>query len=390
MSQSVVGRGTWWWVVLLGLTGQLAWTIENMYLNVFVYDTITDNPTVLAVLVASSAVAATVATLLAGAWSDRVGRRRPFIALGYILWGGATASFGLIDVETAARFLPAFDAVVVAIVAIILLDCIMSALGSTANDAAFNAWVTDTTTPANRGRVDGVLATFPLLAMLIVFGALDPLTQAGRWLTFFSVVGGVTAVVGVVAWFRLREAPKPRPSGSYLASVVHGLRPSTARANPRLYLALLAWAVLGTSTQVFLPFLIIYVQRYLRIENYPLVLATVLIGAAAVRYFEQMGFYDALWWAFVTATTVGYGDISPSTAGGRIVAIMLMLVGIGFISTLTGTIASFFVAPAPEPEAKPGNEFLALALRRLEDFQNLSPEEVREICAVLQGLKEKQ
>ena len=137
-----------------------------------------------------------------------------------------------------------------------------------------------------------------------------------------------------------------------------------------------------------------YASRFLRQHNFQYVLfftvLTVLIGAAAVRYFEQMGFYDALWWAFVTATTVGYGDISPSTAGGRIVAIMLMLVGIGFISTLTGTIASFFVAPAPEPEAKPGNEFLALALRRLENFENLSTEEVREICAVLQGLKEKQ
>lgn len=282
MRESVVGRRTWWWVVLLGLTGQLAWTIENMYLNVFVYDTITDDPTVLAVLVAASAIAATTATLLAGAWSDRTGRRRPFIAVGYVLWGLTTAAFGLVDVETAAALMPAFDAVVVAIVAIILLDCVMSALGSTANDAAFNAWVTDTTTPGNRGRVDGVLATFPLLAMLIVFGALDPLTQAGQWLTFFSVVGGVTALVGIVAWFRLREPGQPRPTGSYLQSVVHGLRPSTARANPRLYLALLAWAVLGTSTQVFLPFLIIYVQRYLRIDDYPVVLASVLIGAAVI------------------------------------------------------------------------------------------------------------
>jgi voltage-gated potassium channel len=66
-----------------------------------------------------------------------------------------------------------------------------------------------------------------------------------------------------------------------------------------------------------------------------------------------------------------------------------MLVGIGFISTLTGTIASFLMAPAPEPEAKPKNEFLELAIRRLENFENLSSEEVREICAVLQGLKEK-
>lgn len=270
----------WFWVVVLGLTGQLAWVIENMYLNVFVYDTITDSPTVLATLVAASAVAATVATLLAGAWSDRTGRRREFIAAGYVLWGTCTAAFGLVDLDTAARLVPAVDAVTVAIVAIIALDCVMSALGSTANDAAFNAWVTDSTTSANRGRVDGILATFPLLAMLVVFGALDPLTRGGHWLTFFSIIGGLTAVVGLLAWFGLREPAQPRPSGSYLSTVVHGMRPSTIRANPRLYLVFVAWAIVGTSSQVFLPYLIIYVQRYLRIEGYAIVLGVVLLSAA--------------------------------------------------------------------------------------------------------------
>ncbi|WP_231979635.1 MFS transporter [Tessaracoccus coleopterorum] len=139
-------RRSWILIVVLGLTGQLAWTIENMYLNVFVYDTITDDPTVLAALVAASAVAATVATFIAGAWSDRLGNRRRFIAAGYILWGLSTAAFGLVDITTAAALLPAVNSVVVAIAAIVALDCVMSALGATANDAAFNAWVTDTTT----------------------------------------------------------------------------------------------------------------------------------------------------------------------------------------------------------------------------------------------------
>ncbi|WP_101525296.1 MFS transporter [Nocardioides houyundeii] len=272
MPGPVVDRRLWSWVVILGLTGQLAWTVENMYLNVFVYETITDSPTVLATLVASSALAATTATLLAGAASDRAGRRRELIAVGYVLWGACTAAFGLVGAE----------AVTVAVTVIILLDCLMSALGATANDAAFNAWVTDSTDVGNRGRVDGVLATLPLLAMLIVFGALDPLTRGGHWQLFFAIVGGVTALVGVVAWFGLTETRQPRPAGTYLSSVLHGLRPSTARSNPRLYLALAAWAVLGTSTQVFLPFLIIYVQRYLDIDGYAIVLASVLLGAAAV------------------------------------------------------------------------------------------------------------
>ena len=280
MTDGRAGRGLWFWVVVLGMTGQLAWTIENMYLNVFVYDTITDNPAVLATLVAASAVAATVATLLAGAWSDRTGRRREFIAVGYVLWGATTAAFGLVDVQTAAALVPAVDAVVVAVVGIIALDCLMSVLGATANDAAFNAWVTDSTTEHNRGRVDGVLATFPLLAMLVVFGALDPLTRGGQWMAFFSIIGGVTALVGVIAWFGLRQPARPRPGGSYLSTVIHGLRPSTMRTNPRLYLALAAWAVLGTSTQVFLPYLLIYVQRYLRIDGYAIVLGSVLLTAA--------------------------------------------------------------------------------------------------------------
>lgn len=137
-----------------------------------------------------------------------------------------------------------------------------------------------------------------------------------------------------------------------------------------------------------------YVSRFLRRHNFHYVLfftvSTVLLGAVAIGHFEKMDLNDAIWWAFVTATTVGYGDISPASPGGRIVAVVLMLVGIGFISTLTGTIASYFVRPedADAPAAAPRNEFVAAAIRRLEDFDALTPGEVREICAVLVSLKD--
>ena len=133
--------------------------------------------------------------------------------------------------STAHRLFPAVNAVVVSIVAIVALDCLMSALGATANDAAFNAWVTDSTTESNRGRVDSVLSTFPLLAMLIVFGALDPLTRQGQWLAFFSILGVATALVGAAAAIWLREDAAPRASGSYLSMVVNGLRPSAIRVS---------------------------------------------------------------------------------------------------------------------------------------------------------------
>jgi voltage-gated potassium channel len=54
-------------------------------------------------------------------------------------------------------------------------------------------------------------------------------------------------------------------------------------------------------------------------------------------------FGDALWWAMVTVTTVGYGDKAPVTGAGRWVAVVLMLTGIGLVGVLTATFASFFI-----------------------------------------------
>ncbi|GAB2528189.1 MFS transporter [Paramicrobacterium agarici] len=278
-----LGGRTWTALVVVGLVGQLAWTVENMYLNVFVYDTITDDSNVLATLVALSAITATIATMVIGAASDRARRRRPFIAFGYMLWGLSTAAFGFVQPDAAPGAQPAANAVVMAIVAIVLLDCMMSFFGSGANDAAFNAWVTESTVPANRGRVDGVLAIMPLMAMLLIFGALDPLTQAGEWKLFFGIIGLLTAVVGVLVLVLVRDSDSIQTTGDgYLASTLHGLRPSTIRANPRLYLTLVAWAIIGTSTQIFIPYLIIYLQRYLRIDGYALILGSVLTLAAVI------------------------------------------------------------------------------------------------------------
>jgi MFS family permease len=290
----VPGR-VWAVVIVLGLVGQLAWTVENMYLNVFIYNTITTDPNVIATTVAASAIAATLATMLVGAWSDRARTRRPFIAAGYVVWGVLTALFGVIRPGGTTA-----SAIAAAAVVVIALDCLMSFFGSGANDAAFNAWVTDATVPDNRGRVEGVLAIMPLISMLLVFGALDGLTRAGQWQLFFGIVGGVTAVVGVVAWFLVRDTGAiVRPAEGYLSSVVHGLRPASVREQPRLYLLLAGWAVMGTATQVFLPYLIIYLQRYLKIDGYAIVLASVLILASVAsvlggRVIDRVGKESAI------------------------------------------------------------------------------------------------
>ncbi len=78
---------------------------------------------------------------------------------------------------------------------------------------------------------------------------------------------------------------------------------------------------------------------------------TCLTSAVAFTMVEDVGvdgripsFYDGLWWSLSTVTTVGYGDIAPVTAAGRIVGAITMLVGISVFAIITARIAEFFLA----------------------------------------------
>lgn len=78
---------------------------------------------------------------------------------------------------------------------------------------------------------------------------------------------------------------------------------------------------------------------------------TVLVLSAGLySYSESINFGDALWWAIVTSTTVGYGDLSPHTWIGRIAAVLLMIIGIGLISMVTGSITTFFTRDKPKDD----------------------------------------
>jgi voltage-gated potassium channel Kch len=90
---------------------------------------------------------------------------------------------------------------------------------------------------------------------------------------------------------------------------------------------------------------------------------------ATVDSGDFKSFWDGVWWAVVTVTTVGYGDIIPHSVSGRLIAMLLMVAGIGFISVLTATIASFFVKEERQDERAESQEEraeTAASLKRIE------------------------
>ena len=273
----------WLTLVLVGLVGQFAWTIENMYFNVYLYNTISTDPGYISAMVGWSAAAATLTTLLMGALSDRVGKRKLFICGGYLLWGLSTAAFGLVTVENAAKLFPAAAATAAAAVMIVVLDCVMTFFGSTANDAAFNAWITDTVPNEARGKAESVLAILPLISMLVIFGLFDGMTQRGEWQKFFGIFGGLVVLTGLVSVFLIPE-PKLEPRKEpYLPTLVYGLRPSVVKENPALYLSFAAFCLFSVA-----------VQNYLHFDGYALVLGIVLIFASVVsvlsgRVIDRLG-----------------------------------------------------------------------------------------------------
>ncbi len=290
-----LGARKWSVLLLVGLFGQFAWTIENMYFNLFLYNTILPDPDYIAAMVAWSAAAATLTTLLMGALSDRVGKRKAFIAVGYLLWGLSTAAFGYVTPENAGKLFPGADAAVAAATLVVVLDCVMTFFGSTANDAAFNAWVTDNTESSNRGRAESVLAILPLISMLVIFGAFDGLTQQGKWREFFNIFGAAVSAVGLLSLFLVKDDPRLRPRrDSYFKNLLYGLRPSVIRENPELYLSFAGFCLFSIAVQVFFPFLIIYIQHFLGIQDYAVVLGVVLILASVVsvlsgRWIDRLG-----------------------------------------------------------------------------------------------------
>ena len=293
----------WLALVIFCLTGQVAWVVENMYFNVFIYKMFNASASAISAMVAASSVAATVTTLLIGALSDKIGKRKIFICGGYIAWGISIWSFSLLRLDVLNNLFPhVASAASLGVSLTIILDCVMTFFGSSANDACFNAWLTDISDDTNRGSVEGVNAMMPLVAILVVFGSFMSLDQAKAesWVTIFNVIGIAVILVGISGIFLIHDVPvKTEDNQNYFRNIFYGFRPGVVKANKYLYFTLIALAVFNISIQTFMPYLILYYTETLKMTNYVLVFAPAIVLAAAFtgfygKVYDQKGFKAAI------------------------------------------------------------------------------------------------
>ena len=295
-----LGRKFWAAMLIFGLVGQIAWVVENMYLNVFLYKMFHATAADISMMVGASSVAATLTTILIGALSDKMGKRKVIICLGYIIWGISILGFAFIKVESLTPIAGgAVQAATLGVTLTIALDCIMTFFGSAANDAAFNAWLTDKGGDGNRGKIEGFNSMMPLVSILVVFGGFMGfnLDLAESWTTIFYIIGGVVIVIGLLGFFLIEEAENTlkETDQSYWGTVIYSFKPGVVMNHKLLYCVLGAFALFGISIQTFMPYLILYYEKSLNMANYVLIMAPAIILAAVAtalygKVYDMQGF----------------------------------------------------------------------------------------------------
>ena len=285
VSTTKLSTKVWICALLFGLVGQIAWSVENMYFATLAQDIFSnvhrqDLATIVSTLMIwLSAITATATTIFAGGFIDKIGKRKPFIAYGYLAWGVTIMLFAVIPMSPSAKTIGLVAALLV------IFDCIMTFFGSTANDAAFSTWVVDVTDTTNRGKVNAILSVFSIVAFVIVFVLAMFLYNADNETNalFFIVLGIFPIIAGIVAIFLLKDSPniQKNTNPDYLKETFYGFRPSVIKENKMLYICLTANCILGISQQTFFSYLINFILNTLGIKDFILPLAIVIVLAGA-------------------------------------------------------------------------------------------------------------
>jgi MFS family permease len=256
-----------------------------------------------------------------GVLSDRINKRKILIVIGYILWGISTASFGLFNVNSSASLFVISMTASMAAIMVIVIDCVMTFLGSSANDAAFNSYITKSIDDNDRAKVEGVLSILPLVAMLLIFVALNPLTTdegGNRWDLFFYIVGGIVVLVGIASILLVpKDTGEKDTSQSYKRLLVEGFRPSIIKDNKKLYFTLLLYFIYSVAIQVYFPYLMVYIEKSCNISNAGGISPFVIVMAVSL--------------VIGSALSVVVGFISDKVGKEKMIVPVFAILGVGLL-----------------------------------------------------------
>ncbi|MCR6110933.1 potassium channel family protein [Bacillus sp. A301a_S52] len=115
--------------------------------------------------------------------------------------------------------------------------------------------------------------------------------------------------------------------------------------------------------------------------------AIIFVSSIPIQLLEPTinTYTDAIWWAIVTSTTVGYGDISPETVVGRLIAVVLMVFGIGLLGLVTSSVASYFLNKVNKEESST----VKYLKDQVEHIEELSDEEIERLKLLIDSYKER-
>ena len=214
---------------------------------------------------------------------------------------------------------PSGDRVLPMVILVVVMDCVMSVIGSISNDAAFNTWVTDISSTANRARVDTVLAVMPLFALAVVFGGFDSMTNADAtqadWKRFFICLGLITTVGGLFGLFLMKDKAgiKPNKENSFVSDFIYSLKPSVIRQNKMLYWCLCGFMIASISYQVYVNYLFNIVEGTMKISNYIIPIGVIMlvsaVGSVVVsslmdKYGKRKFYYPVITVGFIGAVVI--------------------------------------------------------------------------------------
>lgn len=260
-----MGKLRFWTIIWgMGLAGQLCWNMENQWFNTFVYAKISGDVSIVTWMVIVSAFVTAVSTFVFGTLSDRMGKRKILVSVGYVIWGIATILFGLTEY---ARTSGLGALIALSGFLVVLTDAIMSFFGSMGCDAGYNTWANDYTDQNNQGQVGAALAVLPVIATVIgtVLGgilvnignptvgtdAYDP--SLDNYQLLFWAMGIFVIAMGLVSIVLMKDKPslQPHKDGSFSHQLLSVFQWNTLKRNPHLTELLLAC---GVSCAFFIPF----------------------------------------------------------------------------------------------------------------------------------------